>query len=302
MAFSATDKLTMNIHIPLLVLLSTSFLYGCVASTKQLTNRLDMTLNTSLSIEEVSSLEKYGITSKEELRAAYNEAKKYGFSESYWGIVNLEKSKLAAKQKGISLETYQNLQKQLAKAAAEKRRETLGYLRVSNKYDDKLNLKEPIFLTCSRISKNSYGDRAKSLAYVILRNKSMDYIAIWNRFNTGVAGKINEKDSFYDKPITVEKFTISSLKNGSAYSDKRNNISINRTTLKLTHNEYIDYTLGKGRKPLYPNNTYSYDCDLSSPERAEWQKSQNAKFYTKQLKEGQDKKQRLEQRLKERKI
>lgn len=277
-------------------------LSGCVASTKQLTNRLDMALNTSLSIEEVSSLEKYGITSKEELQVAYAEAKKYGFSENYWGIVNLEKSKLAAKQKGISLETYQSLQKKLAKAAAEKKKETLGYLRASNKYDDKLNLKEPIFLTCSRISKNSYGDRATNLAYVILRNESMDYITIWNRFNTRVTGNINEKDSFYNRSITVKKFTISSLKNGGAYSDKRNNISINRTTLKLTHNEYLDYTLGKGSKPLFPNNSYTYDCDLSSSERAEWQESQNAEFHAKQLKEEQDKKQRLEQRLKERKI
>ena len=277
-------------------------LTGCVASTKQIANRLDMTLNTSLSIEEVASLESYGINNKKSLMDAYAEAKKYGYSQTYWGIVNLEKSKLAAKDKGISLDSYLEQKKQQAKLVAEKRSQTLGFLKASEKYDNKLNLKEPIYLTCSRISKNSYGDRAKDIAYVTIRNKSMDYIEIWNRFNTRVAGKINRKDSFYSKAISVRKFTISALKNGSPYSDQRNNISIDRNSLKLTHNEYLDWSFGKKPKPLYPNNTYSYDCDLSSSERAEWQDAQKTKFHAEEIKKEQETQKRLEKRLNDRRI
>ena len=278
----------------ILVSFSLLMLTGCVASTKQLTNRLDMTLNTSLSIEEVASLESYGIDNKKSLMDAYSEAKKYGYSETYWGIVNLEKSKLAAKKSGISLESYLEQKKQEAQLAAEMRSQTLGFLKASEKYDNKLNLKEPIYLTCSRITKNGYtGKIWKNFAYLTITNTSLDYIS-------GGSKGINLKNSFYDKPISVKKFRITALKNGSAFSDKRNHISIDRNSLKLTHNEYLSY--GGKTKPLYPNNSYSYNCDLSSNEKIEWQKSQKQKFYEDKTLKEQKRKKRLEKRLNDRRI
>lgn len=276
-------------------------LFGCIATPKQLTNRLEMSVNTSLSIKEIKLLEKYNINTSEDLKFALNQASKYGFTANYWGIINLEKAKKEATKKGVSITVYLAEERKKKLEKQKDRNKLLSKLKANKKFDNSLNLTDEIYLTCSRISKRPIdGATTRSFSYVTLRNKTIDYIEIYNKWNPRVAGQINKRETFFEKPILVTKFNIKVSKNNKGYSDRRNNLTINRNSLKLTHNEYLSY--GGSTKPFYPNNVYSFNCNFSEEKIIEWQKKTFEIEKNKKLKEKQLTIQRLENKLKNRKF
>ncbi len=272
-----------------LVFLLSLALSGCVASPKQITNRLGMSASTSLTMSEIKLLEKYNINTSEDFKFALTQTEKYGLQSNYRGVIALEKMKIEAKNNGVSLETYVAEQAQKKQEQQKKRNELLSKLKSNPKSDRSLNLEEPIYLSCSRISRRPVdGATTRSVSYVTLRNKTADYIEIYNKWNTRVAGQIDQRDSFFEKPISVSRFKIEIRKGGG---DWRNNIAIDRRNLKLTHNEYLNY--GSDKKVLYPNNVYSFNCDFSSPETIDWQK----KTFQNYKKKISDAKKRREKKL-----
>ena len=280
----------------IVVILSSLLLAGCVSSPGQ----IKMVIETSLSVSEVKALQKYNIVSAEQYAAALLETYNYNMPANFNGVIALERSKIAAASEGVSLKRYMDEQAKKKQEMQKKRTEMIDRLQSVAKSDSSLDLKEPIYLSCSRVSKRSTdGATTVNSSYLTVKSKTLDYITIWNAWNTRVAGTINYENSLFDAPTNVSKFGISALKGGR---DKRNNITLNRVSLKLTHNEYIDYSLGRRAKPLYPNNVYSCKCDFSSAQTIEWQKKTSHDFQKRIAREKKDGAKRLQEKLNQRKF
>jgi hypothetical protein len=262
-----------------------------------------MATTTSLSISEVKTLQKYKIVSPEQYAAALLETNKYNIPANFRGVITLERSKIAAASEGVPLKQFLDEQAKKKQEMQKRRTEMLGRLQAAAKSDYSIDLEDPIYLSCSRLSKRPVdGSTTVNRSYLTVKSKALDYIKIYNAWNTGVAGTIDYRSSLFDAPIKVSKFGISALTSGRRTSDERNNITLDRVSLKLTHNEYIDYSLGRGKKPLYPNNTYSYNCDFSSAQTIEWQKKTSDDFQKRQSEQEKDRAKKLQKKLDERKF
>ena len=283
----------------IVVILLSLLLAGCLSSPSQ----INMAAKTSLSVSEVKALQEYNIVTAEQYAAALSEAGKYRMPANFRGVIALERSKIAAASDGVSLESYLDEQAKKKQEMQKKRTEMLGKLQAVAKSDNSIDLQEPIYLSCSRVSKRPVdGATTVSRSYLTVKSKTLDYIEIFNAWNTGVAGTINYGDSLFDAPINVSRFGISALKIGGPYADPRNSIGLDRVSLELTHYNYLDYSLGKGDKPFYANNTYSYKCDFSSAQTIEWQKKTYDDFQKKRLTEKKDREDKLQQKLNQRKL
>lgn len=252
-----------------IIVLTAFFLTGCLASS----NQIKVAGQPSLSNAEVEVLKKYNIVSSEQYASALTESETYNLPKNFDGVIMLEKYKIAAAKEDLPVKEYIDEQSKRKLEIKKKQTEMLRRLRANGNSVKSLNLDEPIYLSCARIvRRSSDGASTVDRNYITLKNRTLDNIEIWNAFNTSVAGQINYGDSLFDAPIRVNQSVISALKKGDAYSDPRNNIALKKDTLVLTHNEYIDYSLGQQPRPKYANNTYSYSCDFSSPETIDWQK------------------------------
>jgi len=222
--------------------------------------------NTSLDRSQFRLLEKYNINSGDDYGLALTETETYNLTRDYWGVITLAKLRIEAESKGMSVRSYLDEQARKKLERDKYRNEMRDKLAAGSKSDTSLNLQEPIYLTCSRVSRRPMdGATARSVSYVTLRSKTLDYVEIYDRFSSA-AGQIDQRDTFFEKPIDVTRFKIKALKGGG---DIRNNITLDRRDLKLTHIEYLRFG---SKMTVYPNNVYSFGCDFSSLKTSDWQK------------------------------